>query len=55
MNLAKIDFHYSGVECVYDYIYDCESYGCDSICRCGSIQNTSIDKARFSYRYAINW
>jgi LEA14-like dessication related protein len=44
MNLAKIDFHYSGVDCDYDYIYDCESYGCDSICRCGSIQNTSIDK-----------
>lgn len=44
MNLDKIDFHYSGVDCDYDYIYDCESYGCDSICRCGSIQNTSIDK-----------
>jgi hypothetical protein len=42
MNLDKMDFHYSGVDCEYDYIYDCESYGCDSICRCGSIQNEYI-------------
>ena len=44
MNLDKIDFHYSGIDCDYDYFYDCESYGCDSICRCGSIQNECIDK-----------
>lgn len=44
MNLVDIDFQYSGADCIYDYIYDCESYGCDSICRCGSIQNTCMDK-----------
>jgi hypothetical protein len=44
MNLDKIDFQYSGVECEYDYIYDCESHGCDSICRCSSIDNVTINK-----------
>lgn len=43
MKLSDIDFNYSGVECNYEHIYDCQSYGCDSICRCGRIENTYIE------------
>lgn len=41
MKISKIDFKY----CVlYDYNthYDCEANGCDSICRCGVIQNANV-------------
>lgn len=43
MKLADINFNYCGVECNYERIYDCRSYGCDSICRCGRIEDTSIE------------
>jgi hypothetical protein len=44
MNLIDLDFNYNGVECDYNYHYDCESNGCDEegICRCGTIHDEYV-------------
>jgi hypothetical protein len=46
MNLADINFQYHGIDCDYDYQYDCHNSGCndEGICRCGSIHNECISK-----------
>jgi hypothetical protein len=44
MNLKDKDFLYNNsVEYKYDYFTDCESYGCDSICRCGRIEDATVE------------
>lgn len=35
------DFKYI-VDYTHETVYDCESYGCDSICRCGQIENAHV-------------
>jgi hypothetical protein len=45
IQIFDIDFS-DYTKCDYNVYYDCESYGCDSICRCGKIENekiTSVD------------
>ena len=36
------------VEYDYDYNRDCESYGCDSICRCGRIEDAHVTSVNIS-------
>lgn len=36
----------------YETYYDCESYGCDSICRCGTIENAKVQDS-FSNKIAF--
>jgi hypothetical protein len=44
MNLKEKDFIYNGcIEYKYEYARDCDSYGCDSICRCGRIEDASVE------------
>ena len=39
----NIDFYYNGVnEINYEYSYDCEANNCDSICRCGRMEDVYI-------------
>ena len=35
----------------HDYEYNCSSYGCDSICRCGKIVDLNITKVDFGLQY----
>lgn len=45
IQVTNVDFRYY-THYDYDTRYDCKSYGCDSICRCGRIYNehiTSVD------------
>jgi len=48
--LKDITFQYNGIYIDYNYIYDCESYGCDEegICRCGSIENEYVESVDVS-------
>lgn len=48
--LKHITFQYNGVYVDYSYSYDCENYGCDEegICRCGSINNESVESVDVS-------
>jgi hypothetical protein len=48
--LKDITFQYNGIYIDYNYIYDCESHGCDEegICRCGSIENEYVESVDVS-------
>lgn len=48
--LKDITFQYNGIYIDYNYIYDCENYGCDEegICRCGSIENEYVESVDVS-------
>jgi hypothetical protein len=48
--LKDITFQYNGIYVDYNYIYDCENYGCDEegICRCGSIENEHVESVDVS-------
>jgi len=48
--LKDIKFQYNGVYVDYSYSNDCENYGCDEegVCRCGSINNESVESVDVS-------
>lgn len=49
MNKYEVSFFARwSVEYDYDYDRDCESYGCDSICRCGQITNLTLKSVSLS-------
>lgn len=42
IDLINNDFQYNGVRYDYDTVKDCETHGCDSICRCSTIIATRV-------------
>lgn len=48
VDIGKVDqtFHYGVIDYDYDMSHDCEANGCDSICRCGRIQNARVTQVR---------
>lgn len=44
LNKFNWDFNYSGIEYIYDTIKHCDEAGCDSICRCSTIENIEIQE-----------
>lgn len=45
--ILKYDTDYT-VDVIYNTAHNCDSYGCDSICRCGRIYNARIEKINAS-------
>lgn len=46
-NINEIDFQYIlDIECKHEY--NCEAFGCDEYCRCGTIVSTKINTPLFS-------
>lgn len=48
VKIVDKDFKYCGVDYDYDSETDCESHGCDSICRCSTIINKEIKSVNVS-------